>query len=183
MNETFVGYFKNQMRYSFSTIFLLCLLLWSCQNENGQKKEYLRWVGDIEQNDEIDEPGFKICNGDENILQYFNFGEGAVYSGEKSRIINLFSSEYKPVTGKNENGWIRIRFVVNCEGEAGRFRILQSDENYEEKEFDDEIVSQLIEITKEIENWEVLERDEFAIDYYMYLIFKIKDGQIAEILP
>ena len=171
------------MRRSYSVIILLCLILWSCQNETGQKKEYLRWVGDIEQNNEIDESGFKICNGDENILQYFNLGEGAVYSGEKSRIINHFSSEYKPVTGKNETGWIRIRFVVNCEGEAGRFRILQSDENYQEKDFDEEIVSQLLNITKEIENWEVLERDEFAIDYYMYLIFKIKDGRILEILP
>ena len=171
------------MRRSFSIIILLCSILWSCKEETGQEKEYLRWIGDIEQDDEIDESEFKICNGDEKILQYFNFGEGPVYSGEKSRIINLFNSKYKPVTGKNENGLIRIRFVVNCEGKAGRYRVLQSDEKYQEKEFDKEIVSQLLNITREIEKWEVLERDEFAIDYYMYLIFKIKDGRIIDILP
>ncbi|HKJ47918.1 MAG TPA: hypothetical protein VJ973_02455, partial [Christiangramia sp.] len=144
---------------------------------------YLRWVGDIEQNDEIDEAEVKICNGDENILQYFNLSKGAVYKGEKSRIIDLFASDYKPVTGKNESGFIRIRFVVNCEGKPGRYRVLQSDENYQEKEFDEEIISQLLGITKSIEKWEVLDRDGFPVDYYMYLIFKIKDGRILEILP
>ncbi|MCH4822100.1 hypothetical protein ML462_02855 [Gramella lutea] len=171
------------MRRSFSIIILLCLIIWSCKEGTGREEEYLRWVGDIEQNDEIDEPDFKICNGDEKILQYFNFGEGPVYSGEKSKIIDLFESKYQPVTGKNENGLIRIRFVVNCEGEAGRYRVLQSDENYLKKEFDKKIVSQLLKITSEIEKWKVLKRDEFPINYYMYLIFKIKDGKIIEILP
>jgi hypothetical protein len=67
------------------------------------------------------------------ILQYFNLGKGPVYSGEKSKILNTFKSKYQPITDKNQNGLIRIRFIVNCEGKAGRFRVLQSDYNYQEK--------------------------------------------------
>lgn len=173
------------MKKSFLAIILLFSIFWSCQIEKkvSGKQEYLRWVGDIEQNDQIDKLDFKVCNGDNKILQYFNLGEGPVYSGEKSFILKTFKSNFKPITDKKESGLIRIRFVVNCEGKAGRFRVLQSDYDYQEKEFDEEIVSQLLNITKEIENWEVFKRNEVPIDYYMYLIFKITDGQLKEILP
>ncbi len=173
------------MRKSLLNISILLSMLYSCQTEKktGEKGDYLRWVGDIEQNDQIDPPDFKICNGDDNIFQYFNMGEGPVYPGEKSKIVHTFHSKYNPITGNNENGFIRIRFVVNCEGTAGRFRVLQSDDTYQETEFDQAIVSQLLNITKGIENWEVLKINETVVDYYMYLIFKIADGQLIEILP
>jgi len=160
-------------------------LLWSCQTEKkaDEKQEYLRWVGDIEKNEQIDELEFKVCNGDDKILQYFNLGKGPVYSGEKCKILNTFKSKYKPITDKNQNGLIRIRFIVNCEGKAGRFRVLQSDYDYQEKDFNKEIVSQLLNIIKEIEDWEVFKRNEVPVDYYMYLIFKITYGQLTEILP
>ncbi|MBC6400263.1 MAG: hypothetical protein GDA51_08215 [Ekhidna sp.] len=84
---------------------------------------------------------FKVCNGDYKILQYFNLGEGPVYSGEKSKILNTFKSNFKPITDRKENGLIRIRFIINCKGKAGRFRVLQLDYDYQEKEFNQEIVS------------------------------------------
>lgn len=160
-------------------------LLWSCQTEKkaDEKQEYLRWVGDIEKNEQIDELEFKVCNGDDKILQYFNLGKGPVYSEEKSKILNTFKSKYKPIADKNQNGLIRIRFIINCEGKAGRFRVLQSDYDYQEKEFNEEIVSQLLSITKQINYWEILYNEENPVDYYMYLIFKITDGQLTEILP
>lgn len=173
------------MKKSILKLTLLFSILCSCQSEKkaSKKEQYLRWVGDIEQNDQIDETEFKVCNGDDNILQYFNLGEGPVYSGEKSKILNTYKSKYHPKSDKNQNGLIRIRFIVNCEGKSGRFRVLQSDYDYQEKEFDKEIVSQLLNITKGIKNWETLKRDEIPVDYYMYLIFKITDGQLTEILP
>ena len=173
------------MKKSFLAIILILSICWSCQTEKkvNEKQEYLRWVGDIEQNEQIDKLEFKACNGDDKILQYFNLGEGPVYSGEKSRIINTFKTNYEQITDRKENGLIRIRFIVNCEGKSGRFRVLQSDYYYQEKEFDKEIVSQLLNITKGIENWEVYKRNEVPVDYYMYLIFKITNGQLTEILP
>ncbi len=175
----------NPMKKSFLAIILLGTIFWSCQIEKkvSEKKEYLRWVGDIEHNHQMDQSDFKVCNGDNNIVQYFNLGEGPAYSGEKSAIINTFKSKYQPIENKNQNGLIRIRFIINCEGKAGRFRIIQSDYNYRETEFDQQIVSQLQNITKEIENWIIFYRNKVPVDYYMYLIFKIKDGQLTEILP
>ena len=167
------------------SLIVLFSFLSGCQSEKkvAEKQEYPRWVGDIEQNEHIDELDFIICNGDDNILQYFNLGEGPVYSGEKSSILNTFRSNYKPLPEKDQNGFIRIRFVVNCEGKTGRFRTLQSDDNFQETEFNKKIVSQLVDITKEIEDWKVLYRGDIPVDYYMYLIFKISEGQLTEILP
>ena len=176
---------KSLMKKIIIPIIVIFSILWSCQTEKNadRKQKYLRWVGDIEQNDQIDKTEFKVCNGDDKILQYFNLGEGPVYSGEKSKILNTFKSKYKPIADKNQNGLIRIRFIINCEGKAGRFRVLQSDYDYQEKEFNKEIVSQLLSIAKQINYWEILYKEKNPVDYYMYLIFKITDGQLTEILP
>ncbi len=173
------------MKKSYLAIILLFSILCGCQTEKkvSEKQEYLRWVGDIEQNDQIDDLSFEVCNGDDKILQYFKLGEGPVYNGEKSKVLNTFKSNYKPISDKKENGLIRIRFIVNSKGKAGRFRVLQSGYDYQEKQFNQKIVSQLLNITKGIENWEVFYRNEVPVDYYMYLIFKIKNGQLTEILP
>lgn len=174
------------MKQIFITIIFLNALLSSCQcqtvNNGNEKKENFRWVGDIEQN-ESDNPDFKICNGEKYILQYFNTGKGPGYVGEKPILLESFKNTYKPVSGKNQNGFIRIRFVVNCKGKAGRFRTLQSDDDFEEFAFDEKIVKQLLQTTSEIENWEILTSKGAPVDYYFYLIFKIKDGDITEILP
>jgi hypothetical protein len=166
-------------------VLLLNIMFWSCQSETekNQSEKYLRWVGDIEKNKQKDETDFEVCNGDESVYQYFHFGEGPVYHGEKSKIFTHFESKYKPISGDEGSGFIRIRFIVNCEGQAGRFRVLQSDENYQEKEFNTTIVSQLLDLTKGIDQWEVFYRNEKPVEYYMYLIFKVKNGQLIEILP
>ncbi len=170
---------KKQIKKAF---LIFVMVLFNCKPETSTNT-YLRWVGDIEHNEQIDNPSFTVCNGEDNVLQYFNLSQGPVYKDEKTTIVSMFISQFKPESNTNENGLIRIRFIVNCEGKAGRFRVLQSDYNYNEKVFDTSITDQLLNITKNIEDWAILYRNEVPVDYYMYLLFKIKDGQITEILP
>ncbi len=166
----------------FFVAFTICFLGCSTKEEH-QKSEYLRWVGDSVFRSGIDSKTFSACHGDENIYQYFNLSEGPQYVNEKPALELRFKNTFKPVVGENQNGMIRIRFVVNCEGQAGRFRLLQSDFNYQEIIFDKAITSQLLKITKSIANWQIFYKNDTPIDYYQYLIFKIEDGQIIEILP
>lgn len=168
------------------TLILIICFFFSCKSDKKTiyKKEYLRHVGDILKDSLTDNINFKVCHGDDNVFQYFNLGYGPVYAGEKSTLLNTFKTKYKPVIDKNQNGLIRIRFIVNCEGQAGRFRILQSDTDFNETEFDEKIISQLIDITKNIGEWVILlNNNKQPVDYYFYLIFKINNGQITEILP
>jgi hypothetical protein len=56
-------------------------------------------------------------------------------------------------------------------------------ENYEEKVFDKSITEQLMSISKYLKGWKGKKYREKEIDYYQYLIFKIENGQLKEILP
>lgn len=180
-----VIYFTKTMAKNVILVLIICFFI-SCKSDKmaNYQKEYLRHVGDIELDSLKDNNNFKTCNGDDKVFQYFNLGNGPVYVGEKSALLRTFQTKYKPVLNKNQNGLIRIRFIVNCEGQAGRFRVLQSDSNFNETKFDEKIVSQLTEITKGIKDWVILyNKNDNPIDYYFYLVFKIDDGKILEILP
>ena len=169
------------------TIFLVFIamgiLLYSCNSGHQQEKsKYPRWVGDSHYDPSLDDSTFQICYTENKVKQYFNFSEGFKYKGEKSALEQVIFGAYQPVDVQ-ESGWVRIRFVVNCNGDAGRFRLLQSDSNYQETSFDERITSQLMKIVKSLDGWVIMPSGEPAEDYYLYLIFKIENGQIIEILP
>lgn len=162
----------------------LCTI--SCQSKQkiDLKPEYLRFVGDIKPDSILDNSSFAVCNEEKHLFQYFNTGEGLQYEGEKSELIKEIKTQFNPVIGiENQNGYIRIRFVINCKGESGRYRVLSSDLNYEPKKFDKAIQNELLNAVKKLKGWKILSKNDRPLDYYMYLIFKIKDGQIIEILP
>lgn len=160
------------------------LLLISCNNAIEQKPEpYLRWVGDIKENPTTDNNSFKLCNEEKKVMQYFNNGGGLEYKGEKIAIIKSFEQNYNPKIAKKESGSLRVRFIVNCKGESGRFRTLGMDNKYKRKKFDASITDQILAITKSLDGWMAKTYDDKEIEYYQYLIFKIEEGQIKEILP
>ncbi len=176
-----------------SLILLFCgCLLFACGNEKTTevveklksvtpKKPY-RWVDDIKNDPEIDDPSFELCYSDFTVKQYFNIGDETSYEGERPAIYRFFEENYAPVE-TDQSGFIRVRFIVNCKGETGRFRVISSDENFEEMEFDPAIVDQLVSITKSMDGWKILPDPDIPTDYYQYLIFKIEKGKILEILP
>lgn len=164
---------------------LIIFLIIGCneiQLPKNQQKTYARWVGDISANPNIDSENFRICNDENQIYQYFNDSNGLQYEGEKKSIINLFQNEYD-VYKKGEDGYLRIRFIINCNGQAGRYRILGMDNKYKEKKFDKSISKKLLSITKLLTDWQPKYINGQGVDYYQYLTFKLKNGEIIEILP
>lgn len=149
-----------------------------------EKVEYLRFVGDIKSDSILDDSNFKTCLEDGPVMQYFNTMEGFRFKGEKPELIRTIKSKYKPAGDMvNQTGYIRIRFIINCEGEAGRFRILTSDRNFKPVNFNAELTNQLVRILSELDGWQKMIKDETTLDYYTYLIFKLENGNIKEILP
>ncbi len=141
-----------------------------------------RWIDDIVQDSTLDGMDFKICNADDQIIQYFNDGKSVQYKGGKPIIEATFFSAYTPVD-ITQSGFIRIRFVVNCLGKTGRFRLLSSDLNYQPYPFTPEITDQLLQITKSMKDWQPKTWKGMQIDYYQYLVFKIENGKLTHILP
>ncbi len=143
---------------------------------------YPRWVGDIAFDPALDEQSFVLCN-EEKAKQYHNFSKGLQYQGEKWALRKVFMEKYHAPKNNTESGLIRIRFIVNCKGQTGRFRLQGMDEQYHEHTFDSKIASQLLQITKQLKGWLQLPTGDSPEDYYQYLIFKIDKGQLIEIMP
>jgi len=139
-------------------------------------------VGDITFDPKEDDPDFELCD-EAKAKQYHNFNQGFQYKGEKQALKKVFDEAYRSKKMPGETGLIRIRFLVNCKGKTGWFRIMGMNENYEPKTFDKSITKQLLEITKSLTGWKILPDEQSSEDYYQYLIFKINDGQLIEIMP
>lgn len=170
-------------------ICLLFLVFSACKTEipvagqNEKPKEYLRWVDDIAANDSLESPEFQLCNDENLAMQYFNDSKGLLYDGGMIAVYDTFKNTYVKPVGVNDSGLVRIRFIVNCKGETGRFRILQSDEYYQETVLDEKITEQLLKTTQNIKGWQIKEYQNISRDYYQYLIFKIQGGELVKILP
>ncbi len=164
------------------TLFSLLFSLQSFCQSNDQIPKYYGSIGDIKIDPERDDKDFHACY-ENYIFQYFNNGGGLEFEGEKIAIDHFFFKNYNPENTPKETGLIRIRFIVNCKGESGRFRILGMDPDYHEKTFDASITNQLLDICKNLKGWKTKTMHGHIVDYYQYLIFKIENGQLKEILP
>ena len=155
----------------------------SCQHPSLlQNSKYRSMVGDIAHDPKLDDPSFTLCD-ENNTKQYHNLNEEMQYEGEKYALNNIFATQFKTSEEARDSGMIRIRFIVNCKGETGRFRLMSSGYDYKEKQFNNAITDQLMAITKSLKGWKILSDKRGPKDYYQYLIFKITDGQIKEIMP
>ncbi len=170
------------MRYT-NILFWLLISVSACSQKptNEEVKEITGFVGDIAPDSALDDPAFEKCNKG-HVFQYFNDSNGLEYEGERPAIKAAFQG-YNHQVVAGESGLIRIRFVVNCKGETGRFRLMAMDKNYEEKSFPETITEQLMKITQSLKGWQTKYIQGSEIDYYQYLIFKIEDAQLIEIMP
>lgn len=163
-------------------LFIILTALYACAQTQEQQNNYPLQVGDIYFDAKIDDPTFKLCD-ETRVFQYYNFENGLQYKGEKVKIIEHFAAGFKSSGTENESGFLTIRFIVNCNGQTGRFRVLGMDDDYQEKAFSESLTNQLLNLTKQLDGWIVGEHKGKTYDYYQYLTFKIENGKLIEIMP
>lgn len=168
------------MRKIFTGLILLAYC--SCSQDRNNTVKYPLHVGDIAFDKEVDDPNFKICTPNK-VFQYFNFGKSLQYHGEKSEIIQSFGKLSETKENEEDTGFITIRFIVNCEGKTGWFRVQGMGMDYLEKKFSSDLVDSLLIITKELDGWVIGGDTTNKVDYYQYLTFKIENGRLVEIMP
>ena len=162
------------MKMKFSLPLIVLVLFTSCSNSQDN-------VGDIIFDPSIDDKNFKICN-ENRILQYYNFGNSLMFEGEKIEILEYFNNNFNHSIESTANGYLTIRFLVNCQGEADRYRVDEMSFDYTTVKFN-EITNELLRLAKELKGWGIGRIDNKSFDYYQYLTFKIESGQITEIMP
>lgn len=157
-------------------------VLMSCQIEKSMSK-YPVTVGDIEFDEKLDDPLFKKCISDKLVsLQYYQGSKQFDYKGEKLAIIEKLEKE--KISSKNKmNGYITVRFLVNCEGKTGLFRVQQMNAELKEMVQDKELEDMLLQFTKSLDGWIPKEIKGLKVGYYQYLTYKIENGKVSEVLP
>ena len=163
---------------------LVSLLAFSCKfaRMTDSVNSYPSQIGDIEPDSTIDDPTFLPCK-EGPIRQYYEFSGGLMYGGEKYAILESFKNEYKNQGFNEATGYLIFRFVVNCNGQTGRFRVTQMDNNFKECKFSADLVDQMLGLVKRLDKWGVPSDGQQKYDYYQYLTFKLERGEIAEIVP
>jgi hypothetical protein len=152
-----------------------------------------RWIGNKyeqiayqpkEKSEFIGNDSFQVCNTHllKRHLGHLYSVTGARFNGGLYSINKRLANFYKKPT-LLEEGLIRIRFVVNCEGETGNFEVLELDANYQKKKFKSNIPQQLLTFCRGLQGWIPGKREEYVVDSYKFLTFKIKDSEIVEIFP
>lgn len=163
---------------SFRLSLFLLLFVYACSQPKHN-------VGDIPFDKNADDPEFKICTAGP-IKQYYIRGSTDTppgYKGEKRELEREILRDYDFPETASEDGYLTIRFIVNCEGKTGRFRTEEMDFSYQAKSFDKRISQQLLDIVKGLDGWIPRKSKGKNVDFYQYLTFRIENGQIEKILP
>lgn len=130
---------------------------------------------------------FTICDST-YIVDYYNYYPGDTIhrrtqyisnkNGLKSEVLSKYiNKDY------NDSGYLNFRFIVNCKGEAGAYIIHENDLDLNPKKFNTDLVSQLLDITVELKQWKPNFMRNKERDSYMYISYRIENGEIVEILP
>ena len=142
--------------------------------------KYTHKVGYIDPAKALLNHGFKVC--DENkIYQYYN-PKAATFSKGKNGLRKIITQHYQN-SGYTDSGYLTIRFVINCEGEAGRYIIHENDLDLNPTKLDPQMVEHLFELTSQLKKWNPNIIKGEPKDSYMFITYRIENGKIVEILP
>lgn len=137
-------------------------------------------VGDIKFNKDLDSVQFEICNKDFLVQPYAPYGTD--YRGGRKAIkkqllqdLNLTKEEFK------NSGLINIRFIVNCKGEMGRYRVKAINDDLEETTYDHRQTDMLESAISRLEDWQPGKWKDDNLDSYYQINFKIENGRITDI--
>lgn len=138
-------------------------------------------VGDISYDPAIDDPAFTICDS-QRVFQYYN--TRSYYKVHKREIAAYFMTHFIP--GRDtagQTGYLTIRFIINCSGQTGRFRLFQLDRGYREFRFSEAVSSQLLNLTRQLKGWQPAAYNNNIYDSYQYITFTMNKGRLVCITP
>ena len=125
---------------------------------------------------------FETCYHISKINDYYN-DDRAQHLGGKGGLWEMIENYLNYSLLKNQEGYFTFRFVINCEGKAGRFVTEEADLEFNKTEFSEELRMHFLEMLMNVSQWKNLSINGEARDAYVYVTFKIQDDEIVEILP
>lgn len=162
----FIVYTKNQVVEAYNT----------------ENKPYKHYVGYIDQSKALLNDKHELCNKGA-LMHTYSSASLKAYAGSKKRFRNALNNTFNAKTNYTDSGYLNFRFLVNCEGNAGWFEIVEMDLDLKETPLNKDMVNDLFEFTSNSEHWDVVSYNEKARNYYMYISYRIENGKVTEIIP
>lgn len=167
--------------YQLKIILLSFILLSLITQVFAQKQTFPDNIGDIPFDSLQDDPGFVVCNP-KQVLQYYN--TKSYYKDHKKEIIKYLPDNFNSQDSlQDQNGFLTIRFIINCNGNTGRFRLFEIDSNYQPIHFKEAFSQQLLSLVKQLSGWQPAVYKQKVYDSYQYITFRIRKGKIISISP
>jgi hypothetical protein len=123
--------------------------------------------------------GFELC-GNGRLIGYYHSAAPKIYKGTKHKFREFILSNFEN-KGFTDSGMLNLRFHINCDGQVGNLEINELNNEFKKRSLTQELVDQIIQLISQSANWETFAGEDY--NYYMYLNFKIEDGDIIEIIP
>jgi hypothetical protein len=115
------------------------------------------------------------------LVQYYSLN--AKHPKSSYQILDEARQFYKKPKNCTQSGFLTVRLIVNCRGEAVAFHVYEIDENYQNRPFDKTISTQLLDFVKKLGDWKIGSYEGKIRNYYTYLCFKIKNGNLETVAP
>ncbi len=123
---------------------------------------------------------FQRCS-DKLPIGFYHSTAPHIYKNGKPTFRRHILTNYKS-TGFTDTGFLNLRFLIDCEGDLGDLEVNELTSDMELTDLSDGMVDQLVTLTMQPTNWTSLKKKE-PRDVYMYIIFKLENGKVVEILP
>ncbi|MEM1407269.1 MAG: hypothetical protein AAGG59_10875 [Bacteroidota bacterium] len=147
------------------------------------KDHGIQRVGHIDTTKTLDDKPFRLCNSINDLADYYNSNPDGRYLRNKNGLVKELRSSIDDRVLAGESGFLTFRFIVNCEGEAGRFVAEGVDLDYQPKKYPKIIIDHLYEALTRLEKWRPVIIGGRVRDAHFYVTFKLKNGEIIDIRP
>lgn len=117
------------------------------------------------------------------IYDYYNGDPDGGPRGGKRDLWRYFGEHLDKGLLGNESGYLTFRFVINCEGEAGRFITEEAGLDFARKRFPEQLIEHVFQLLITYDDWQATQGREEALDAYAYVTLKLRDGELIDILP
>ncbi|MCB0663673.1 MAG: hypothetical protein KDC24_13085 [Saprospiraceae bacterium] len=151
----------------------------------GRSQHGIHRIGYIDFDNTLDkDQPFNLCGEQKDIADYYNGQlDRARFKGGKRVTWQYVQERLDPELLGEASGYLTLRFVINCEGQAGRFTTDEADLDFQPKKFKSALINHFYNILQSNKDWKACIIKGEARDAYTYISFKLKDGELVEILP
>lgn len=159
---------------------LAAMLVFGCQPKDASGSvDYPNQFGEIPFDSNTDDSSFKLCDS----TQLVHSRTSLSYVGGRIRIEEVAKELFaKNEKGFDYNGYVLVRFLVNCNGAVGRLRFEYLDDGFKEQKCPEGLAALIRESVEALDEWTIATASNRGKDHSKYLNFKIKNGQIDALI-